>query len=477
MFSRDSMCFETPGAKENVLHEKEKHFEKLLSVSDETLQEITRNFVKVLSRGLEQEDQVVPMFPTFVFNWPTGKETGDFLSLDMGGTNIRTCLVRLKGDRTFELTQSKFRIQETYKHVDGQILFDYFAECIRDFIEQQYGSCDNISEDLPLGFTFSYPTVQNKIDHGVLTHWTKGFGNPNTEGHDCADLLRQSLKRARVPVKLSSIINDTTGTLIASNYVEPDTQVACIFGTGCNAAYMEDVSEIPKLAHLNLPPNEKMAINCEYGAFDSFDHKYLASVRTKYDEEIDLASNKPHQQAFEKMIAGLYLGEIFRLIVCELIYEGVLFLGQETYKIEKPFSFDTAFLSLLETDPTDELLTVMGLFKYFFGLETELDERQFFRRLAQLIGTRSASLSACGIAAIVSKKNLLEKGCTVGIDGSLFSKYPHFSDRLHEALEGILGPKAKSIKTRQAEDGSGAGSAVIAAMTTARKKEGHLVHV
>ena len=119
----------------------------------------------------------------------------------------------------------------------------------------------------------------------------------------------------------------------------------------------------------------------------------------------------------------------------------------------------------------------MGLFKYFFGLETELDERQFFRRLAQLIGTRSARLSACGIAAIVSKKNLLEKGCTVGIDGSLFSKYPHFSDRLHEALEGILGPKAKSIKTRQAEDGSGAGSAVIAAMTTARKKEGHLVHV
>ena len=162
MFSRDSMCFETPGAKENVLHEKEKHFEKLLSVSDETLQEITRNFVKVLSRGLEQEDQVVPMFPTFVFNWPTGKETGDFLSLDMGGTNIRTCLVRLKGDRTFELTQSKFRIQETYKHVDGQILFDYFAECIRDFIEQQYGSCDNISEDLSLGFTFSYPTVQKK---------------------------------------------------------------------------------------------------------------------------------------------------------------------------------------------------------------------------------------------------------------------------------------------------------------------------
>ena len=37
-----------------------------------------------------------------------------------------------------------------------------------------------------------------------------------------------------------------------------------------------------------------------------------------------------------------------RLVICELIDEGVLFLGQETYKIEIPYAFDTAFLSLME---------------------------------------------------------------------------------------------------------------------------------
>lgn len=63
---------------------------------------------------------------------------------------------------------------------------------------------------------------------------------------------------------------------------------------------------------------------------------------------IDESSNKPGQQAFEKMIAGLYLGEIFRLVLCELIDEGLLFLGQNTYKVEKPYAFDTAFLSLIE---------------------------------------------------------------------------------------------------------------------------------
>ena len=260
--------------------------------------------------------------------------------------------------------------------------------------------------------------------------------------------------------------------------MDPSTKIAVILGTGCNAAYMEHIGEVPKIASLNLPSDEMMAINCEYGAFDSFDHKHLARVRNRYDEHIDLSSNKPHEQAFEKMIAGLYLGEIFRLIVCDLVYQNGLFLGQETYKLEKPYSFDTAFLSLIETDPTEELLTVMGLFKYFFSIETELEERQFFRRLAQLIGTRSARLSACGIAAIVKKKDLLaDGGCTVGIDGSLYSKYPNFADRLHDALIEILGPEGKSIQTRQAEDGSGAGSAVIAAMTKARKDAGIYSHV
>lgn len=416
------------------------------------------------------------MLPTFVFGWPTGKEKGDYLALDLGGTNLRVCLVSLKGDGKFEITQSKFRLTEEQKHEDGEKLFDFCAKCVKDFVDKHYGD-GGVKEHLSLGFTFSYPIVQKAIDHGELVRWTKGFGNPNTEGHDCAAMLRESLKRHDVPVELSSIINDTTGTLIASNYVEPDTKIACIFGTGCNAAYMEHIREIPKIEHLRLPEDEDMAINCEYGAFDSFEHKHLRDVRTKYDEYIDLHSNKPHEQAYEKMIAGLYLGEIFRLVLCDLVDEGVLFLGQETYKIEKPFSFDTAFLSLIETDPTDELLTVMGLFKYFFSLETEIHERRFFRELSRSIGARSARLSACGISAIVQKMGYLEQGCTVGCDGSLYSKYPNFPERLHQSLEAILGPKGRNIKTRQAEDGSGAGSAVIAAMTKARKRAGRHSHV
>lgn len=50
----------------------------------------------------------------------------------------------------------------------------------------------------------------------------------------------------------------------------------------------------------------------------------------------------------QKLISGRYLGEILRLVICELIDDGVLFLGQNTYKLEAAYSFDTAFLSLME---------------------------------------------------------------------------------------------------------------------------------
>lgn len=126
-----------------------------------------------------------------------------------------------------------------------------------------------------------------------------------------------------------------------------------------------------------------------------------------------------------------------------------------------------------DSDPTDELLTVTGLFTHFFSLDTTIAERQFMRRLATLIGTRAARLSACGIAAIVSKQGLLDevsdpKAQTIGIatDGSLYNvrpsqrtspvrqrqltlstfprqKYPKFPQRLEEGLVDIFGEKGR----------------------------------
>ncbi|WVQ83485.1 hypothetical protein IAT38_005626 [Cryptococcus sp. DSM 104549] len=467
--TRTNEDVEFPHAEKKTMADLMRKYEALLTLTPQRMRMIVHAIEETLDNGLQKNGQVVPMIPTYVFGWPTGEEVGDYLALDLGGTNLRVCLVTLQGHGKFEVTQTKYRLTEEQKQAEGQELLDFCAECLDSFIRDTLKRTES-DGILPLGFTFSYPCTQDRIDHGVLIRWTKGFGAPNIEGRDVAAMFKQSLQKYNVPAELTALINDTTGTLVASNYVDPHTKIAVIFGTGCNAAYMENAGSIPKMDHVGLPKEQGMAINCEWGAFDSFDHQHLP--RTKYDIIIDESSNKPGEQSFEKMIAGLYLGEIFRLVLCELIDAGDLFLGQNTYKLEKAYAFDTAFLSLMEADPTDELLTVIGVFTHFFGLETTIEERQFFKRLAVLIGTRAARLSACGIAAIVSKKGYLEEGCAVGADGSLYNKYPNFANRVHEALVDIFGEKGKKIVTHHAEDGSGVGSAIIAAMTKARKDDG-----
>lgn len=470
-----------PHATKKTMADHLRKYESLFTLTPQRMRMIVDAFQDTLDLGLKQPGQVVPMIPTYVFGWPTGEESGDFLALDLGGTNLRVCLVTLKGSGQFEITQSKYRLTEEQKQGDGQALFDFCAECLRTFIEANFDETERQKGiDLPLGFTFSYPCSQERIDHGELIRWTKGFGAANTEGRDVAAMFKESLAKYELPITLTALINDTTGTLIASHYVDPSSKIAVIFGTGCNAAYMENIGSIEKLKDLNLPTDAQMAINCEWGAFDSFQHEHLP--RTKYDQIVDETSNKPQEQAFEKLISGRYLGEIMRLVICELIDDGVLFLGQETYKLESPYVFETAFLSLMESDPTDELLMIIGIFSHFFAVETTLAERQFFRALARLIGRRAARLSACGIAAIVSKMKYLEnlkEGEIIGVgaDGSLYNKYPGFADRVHEGLIDVFGDKGKSIVTHHAEDGSGVGSAIIAAMTKIRKDRGLYEHV
>ena len=46
---------------------------------------------------------------------------------------------------------------------------------------------------LPLGFTFSYPAIQERIDHGVLKTWTKGFDIGGMEGEDVAAQLKNAI--------------------------------------------------------------------------------------------------------------------------------------------------------------------------------------------------------------------------------------------------------------------------------------------
>ncbi|KAL5614377.1 uncharacterized protein BROUX77_000214 [Berkeleyomyces rouxiae] len=464
-----------------AIQDEMKKLEETFVVDRAKLKKITDHFVNELAKGLSVQGGSIPMNPTWVMNMPTGHETGTFLALDMGGTNLRVCQITLTEQKSeFDIIQSKYRMPEELKTGNKEELWEYIADCLMQFVETHHGDVTKLDK-LALGFTFSYPAEQTHIDHGILQRWTKGFDIAGVEGENVVPMFEAALSRRGVPIKLSALINDTTGTMIASAYTDPKMKIGCIFGTGCNAAYMDVCGNIPKLAHLNLPADMPMAINCEWGAFDN---EHVVLPRTKYDIQIDNDSPRPGQQAFEKMIAGLYLGEILRLLMVDLHENSAckFFKDQDISSLKKPYTLDASFLSAVEEDPYENLQETHDLFQSKLNIKCDKHELELIRRACELIGTRSARLSACGVAAISKKMGY--KTCHVGADGSVFNKYPHFKERGAQALSEILDwpekkdPSAEDpIEILAAEDGSGVGAALIAALTLQRVKAGNMAGI
>lgn len=112
---------------------------------------------------------------------PNGKETGTFLAMDLGGTNIRACSVELKGDGTFDMIQSKAVVPPSLQTAKtSEELFGFIADHLQKFLEEHHPDhCETYSNEkthwLRLGFTFSFPVVQTSINSGKLMRWTKGF--------------------------------------------------------------------------------------------------------------------------------------------------------------------------------------------------------------------------------------------------------------------------------------------------------------
>ncbi|KAI9104703.1 hexokinase-domain-containing protein [Phlyctochytrium arcticum] len=428
------------------------------TVSSRQLQTMVRHLVNEMKKGLAQDGHTLKMIPSFVVSRPTGTESGSYLALDLGGSNFRVCLVTLEGQGRTRVRQTKHLVSEELKTGPGEQLFDFFAECIRKFLTDLNM---DLKEQRSLGFTFSFPIQQHAVNSGTLMQWNKGFGCSGVLNKDVVDLLSKSLKKAGINIKVTALVNDTVGTLVSYAYRDPQTYVGVIFGTGTNAAYVERIEEIPKWTG-PIPKSGEMIVNTEWGAYDE------ASVLpiTSYDLALDRSSSNPRKQIFEKLISGMYLGEIVRYVLLELVSTGELFRGHTSKVLQTPYAFETAYMSRIERDHTLELSDTKAVLEDMVGLPsstTTVEDRRIVKHVCELVGIRAARLSAAGVAAIVTKMNRWD-ACTVAIDGTLFERYPHFQNRMRDALRELLGIMAENIVLEQARDGSGEGAALIAAL-------------
>ncbi|XP_022245424.1 hexokinase-2-like [Limulus polyphemus] len=320
----------------------EAHTRDLVLTNDQ-LEKVSSLLLHEFNCGLAKETHplsTVKMFPTYVRDVPNGSEQGKFLALDLGGTNFRVLLIDLDGDK-FQMENIIYPIPQRIMLGTGEELFNHIADCLANFMEKN-GMTD---KKLPLGFTFSFPCKQEGLTKARLVTWTKGFKCAGVEGKDVVQLLREAVLRKKINIDVVAVVNDTTGTLMSCAHKNSECRIGVIVGTGTNACYMEKLENV-ELWDDDQEDPKQVIINTEWGAFG--DNRCLDFLRTRYDREIDENSLNAGKQLFEKMISGMYMGELVRRVLVHLVEEGLLFGGKCSEKLKGPYAFKTKYVSMIE---------------------------------------------------------------------------------------------------------------------------------
>ncbi|KAJ5662842.1 Hexokinase [Penicillium longicatenatum] len=389
-----------------------KQYENWFIFEPKDLKRTTDHFVTELNKGLS-------------------KEGGTIVS------RLQVCLSSRKRD--FEQIQRKIQLPEELKTGTGEQLWNFVADCLELFLKEHHIESDDDDDDdddgiIPLSFTYSFSVEQKFIRSGILQRWTKNLDVSGMEGQDVIPQLKAAFERHSLPARIVALLNDTTGTLIASHYRDPKVKLGSFFSTGCNAAYMEERKLIRKIEGAALPEKATVIINTEYGAFDN-DRKVLPF--TPFDSQVDGTS-------------GWYLD---------------FFKGQDITRLRHEKSLEASFLSVAELDLSEDLDDMREEFEGSLSLSPDLNDLKVCRYLIGLVATRAARLYACGIAAICKKKNI--KRCHVGVDGSVFNKSSGFKGRAAQGLRDIFDwppDEQELIALNPSEDGSSVGAALAAAL-------------
>ena len=427
------------------------HLESIFSIVLQDSREIIGNFHREMRSGLAGTQSSLKMLPSFVGR-PTGTEKGRYLVLDLGGTNIRILAVELDGNGSAIIAAiSRFVIPKKMMCGTGEGLFDFITGCIRQLLEENF---IDTQQTCQLAFTFSFPVEQSSVASGKLIGWTKGFTASGGVGKDVVAMLSEGLNRGNMGfINLAALANDTVGTLVAKGYSDPFCDMGVILGTGTNACYPEKVASIiksPELGSLG-----EMIVNMEWGGFNQL-------RMNNYDMELDSASINAGIQLLEKMVSGMYLGEIARRIIVDMMNRELLLSGSCQTVFSEEYVLHTEHLSLIAQG-----------FDFFteFGLNgVSAVDKQTIQEICRIVSTRSARIAGTAIAAVITwMDEKIESDHTVAIDGALFEKYPGYQENIMEMLQELFGERAKRIKLELIRDGSGIGSGIIGAVAVSTR--------
>lgn len=176
---------------DDLIYERVEKLLQPLVLSIENYKNIRDKLLDAMDRGLKvdtRESSSVKMYPSFVTRFPTGKEKGQYLALDLGGTNYRVILVTLGESEHPKIDERTYAIPKEKMLSTAKDLFGYIAQTLQNFLRRY--NLENKS--LPLGFTFSFPCEQHALDQSILVRWTKGFNVQDAVNADVCKLLQEA---------------------------------------------------------------------------------------------------------------------------------------------------------------------------------------------------------------------------------------------------------------------------------------------
>lgn len=400
-------------------------------LDDNQVAKISEAFCQSMKAGLTGESISLKMLPSFL-PAPSGRESGEYLAVDFGGTQIRVLRVRLEEGRVFVLNQAARRLPQCREAGE---LFGFIAGMIKEVGGQS---------PIRLGHTFSYPCRQSDANTAYLINWTKEIAVAGVEGQNINALLHRALVAQGLgETQPSVILNDTVGTLLTAAYCQRYADIASICGTGHNTCYLE-----PNAPMTGTP----MIINMESGNFNQLPFN-------RYDLLLDQASEMPGEQRLEKMAAGRYMGEQARLVVLEALAEGSLTLRPEVFSL--PYSLSAVDLS--EWLSTEGVLAWLNRKNAGTAADSPL-ESDFLCSLSKAIVRRAAQLVAATFLGAV--RHIDSQGVKphfIAVDGSLYEKMPGFSAEINRIL-AAYSRQPGQITSGLVKDGSGIGAAIAAAI-------------
>ncbi|KAF3482215.1 hexokinase-1 [Arthroderma uncinatum] len=343
-----------------------------LAVNDARLYQLGCRFSQLYLELARTSDQ--QFLPTPVTRLPNGQETGRYLAIDVGGSNLRVAFIELLGAATDHLETSsngsesvsnsersrdtlrkaqRHRVRRTLEKAwpiaahlkmdKAEDLFLWIGDCMAEVVADSLAT-DTASkeapEELEMGITFSFPMMQDSLSEATLMPMGKGFaitsdlnlGKILLAGYDRHTRRpygsdEPSAKRRRrfaLPkLKIAAITNDTVATLASLAYMVkslPNSRVAMglIVGTGCNATIPMKLSDLheSKAKHVSSrhPEATETVVNTEFTLGGAAPPLRDLKFTTKWDIQLDEQCARPGFQPFEYMTGGRYIGELVRLV-------------------------------------------------------------------------------------------------------------------------------------------------------------------